>query len=267
MNENDIDFSPSDDSSQVTDYILNLDINIVIDQLMSQVSNFQSINTNNIDYLAIYKEKFKLASFFISKANPEALIDLLSQKMKIYEEIFTKYTSYYEIDETSFSTILNLKSSFDEFVEAMYYFFTFYRKENILNFLEKVIISNIKSFAERYKNDISKKDLSVFTKRKQFKKFEDVVILESLENICREIINDDFSNSEISSIEYMCKDNENDFYNAIILNNFKNIDILNFNRKYCSIFIDKSNMTNVISSEVLLNLLQNNLITKYFNKK
>ena len=235
-----------DESDQI---ISNLKDELILESIMEQIDQPFNNSFNNTDYLDLFETRYNYlseiyrdSSTFINKIN-----DL---KENLYSDIFKSITSKYHINYTD--------NGFDivECATVLYNFFCLDYKDNIIRYIQSIILSEKKSLANNYADPQYSKSLSANALKKTLKNKNDALIIANINDIIFNIVNRDSDNLEIIRIitnSDMMEYTNNRMYQFFLSDFSMSLD-KDFSKIFFNIIINKLDGYSIIINTIKTNL-------------
>lgn len=213
------------------------DIRTMEDALMTQIET--------LNHIAEFEPEDKFSPLFNSisilrkslseqpEVNAEKLSVINVYTSDLRQKLFSMMKSYIGIDENSnaFGSLQELESSeLHNFIEALYKFLVTYRLENLVNFVYNMVNRHFKALVQTYKPLVNRQDLGAKDARRKAKSLDCAVVLDRIDDITKDILSGSFEVEDFLS--ELTKGLEDEWQNAIVIDEFDSVNILNLQTAY-----------------------------------
>jgi len=229
--------------------------NILKDQIEADPTD-QTIDLPINDVLDLIKQKIKFLKMKEDFSEQE-INDIEGVWRSILEEILNKFQEKFDFDFSekyhSPANVISTKS-LEKFIFALYHFLVIQHVENSVTFITKIIFANKKELAKIHKKKlIDRRNLSLASLKATFKFFDDVVIVFFLNDIIKEILEEEiiFKNF-INTLE---EENEGEI-SMLILKEIIDEDNEAFVKNYLSFINKDEGIFYSIASRVRMALIE-----------
>lgn len=184
---------------------------------------------NTVNYVDIIKDKYKIIQDSTEDTDviQEAKYTITSFMNELIEKISENYNIDINIDDNDTEEVIEVASN-------LYKFLILDFMKNSKRFFYKYILDNKKSIVEAYA-DVSRKDVTSLSLKKNIKSKEDLIIVSNISSIIHSILSMDFE--EDVFLDY-CIKNSSYIGNTIKEYYENNIIIGNFSTRYFDILRD-----------------------------
>lgn len=227
-----------------------LPFNLTKENIIEQINDPLSIQ---VDYITTLKDKCEIVK------------QQFSDNSEVIKEIDIKLRSVFDLViremNYKFSLHASLEQTDEDIIkmgESLYTYLILRYKKNISRFIFRFILKNKKELIEKF-DTTKKKDITSLALKKQFKNKDDVILITSLPNIIKHIMNLD-----IEPIEFLDYISKGEHYDASIIKDYilSGQIIGNFIPRYFYLMIDEyEHIMDEIQTDIklkLINKIKNN---------
>jgi hypothetical protein len=243
FNEEEYDLSSSTDIDML---LIDLPLDLLKENLKSQINDPLSTDVNYIESVIDKIREMQNAYGDIDDARQNINTLIINFFSFIIEEIDNKYglmmsMDYNNVEETMETGIV------------LYYFLILRYRKNVTKFLYRFILKNKKKMVEEFEGQYKKKDVTTISLKKKIKNKDDILIISSLPNIIKYIMNLD-----IEPLEFLKYASNDEYYEGNYITDMINEGILmgDFTENYLDIIReDYDYVLDEIQTDIKLKLM------------